>query len=285
MLTLPPRAKDSRAIRIALSAILLVSIVFVIAQNVKFDRADHHEPTNSNLENLAADDNDVSAEPVFSNIYDKRLWGKQGGGSGEGSSMQFTTRTRALVEMLVYKYDIDLLVDAPCGAMTWMPSVLKRIHAARPSFKYLGIDVVPGVIKNNTEKFDEKYMSFRQYDFSEGPIKDLPRSSRSAIFCRDALQHLSYSTITDALESFVQTSVDYIIIGSYYKHGTLQNIKNGDYFPFDVSKIKNFPKPIDVIEEETADHKHMVIFERNDFKNYDLRKNMMKSLSGPYKTK
>ena len=266
---------DSKGVRTFIFILLSGSIIFVVTKNSSYQSPLYQEPRSSED---ASPNPPTDKEGVFSEIYDKRLWGNDGGGSGEGSSMKFTKRTRALVEMLVYKYNIDLLVDAPCGAMTWMPSVLERIHEARPSFKYVGVDIVPSVIANNTERIKQKYIAFRQHDFSSGPITGLPRSTKSAIFSRDALQHLAYDVIISALESFAKTSVDYLIIGSYYKHGTLAEINTGDYFPFDVSKVDDFPTPLDVISEETPDFKHMVVFERNALRNFPFKEKMTKSL-------
>lgn len=265
----------SKGMRTFLFIVLSGSIIFVITQNTSYQSPLYQEPRSSQEVSTSPP---TGAERIFSYIYDRKVWGNNGGGSGDGSSMEYTKRTRALVEMLVYKYNIDLLVDAPCGAMTWMPSVLERIHDARPSFKYVGIDVVPSVIKNNKERIQQEYITFRQYDFSSGPIKDLPRSKKSAIFSRDALQHLSYETITSALESFVKTSVDYLIIGSYHNNGTLAEIETGDYFPFDISKVIDLPSPIEVISEETEDLKHMVVFEREALSTFPLREKMIQSL-------
>lgn len=264
-------SRDTTGMRISLILLLLGLIIVLVTQNTSL----LHDPGSSEG---VPPGHSAKHERVFSQIYEKKMWGYQGGGSGGGSSMEYTKRTRALVEMLVYKYNLDLWVDAPCGAMTWMPSVLERIHEGRPSFRYLGVDVVPDLIKNNTERIKQHYISFRQHDFSSGPIKNLPAHTKSAIFCRDALQHLSYDNIISALESFAQTSVDYLIIGSYYKHGTLQDVLTGGYFAFDISKIVDFPEPIDVISEETVDFKHMVVFKRNDLKGFPLRKKMMESL-------
>lgn len=40
--------------------------------------------------------------------------------------------------MLVYRLDLDALMDAPCGGMTWMPVVLERVWTKKPSFLYYG---------------------------------------------------------------------------------------------------------------------------------------------------
>jgi hypothetical protein len=219
-----------------------------------------------------------TVQQVFSTTYEKRIWGEAGNGSGDGSSLKFTTRTRALVEMLIYKYDIGVLVDAPCGQMAWMPTVLERVLPSRPRFRYLGLDIVPGVIQNNTKRFaDIPEMEFRVYDFSSGPVTDIPHASSgssSALFSRDALQHLSYDLIIEALKSFSKTKVDYLFIGSYHGFGQLKNITTGDYFPFDMSKIRNLPAPLEVIAEETPDLKHIVVFRRKDVENFDFEGNM-----------
>lgn len=271
-------AIDARRL-VVLFFILIITICVVYQFNAHSQSTSLQAPLSpAHTPSSGATDDSTLPQHVFSNIYATRAWGTHGGGSGDGSSLEYTKRTRALVEMIVYKYNIDLFVDAPCGAMTWMPSVLERIHKSRPSFRYLGVDVVPNVVENNIKTLQRDYISFRQHDFSTGAITDLPKSEVSVIFCRDALQHLSYDTLIAALESFAKTSVEYLIIGSYYEHGTLSEIQTGGYFPFDISKVIDFPKPIEVISEETQDFKHLIIYERKSLQDFPLKEKMLQSL-------
>lgn len=60
---------------------------------------------------------DTAASKAFSRIYDHKTWGDDGNGSGSGSTTSATKFTRLILEMLVHKYNIRTLIDAPCGAM------------------------------------------------------------------------------------------------------------------------------------------------------------------------
>ena len=219
-----------------------------------------------------------SEQRTFQYIYDEQMWGSGGNGSGDGSTLSYTTRTRALVEMLVYKYSIKTLVDAPCGGMTWMPQVVLRLFDAMEAFHYVGLDIVPSVIEANRRTFSRyPRMSFDVVDFSKIPIRFLGRESvrekgPSAIFSRDALQHLPLNTVVDALESFSQSEVEYIIVGSYHTVGENKNVHVGGYFNINLSKkpFHLLPAPLDVVEEETPDGKHMVVYKREDLEKVDF---------------
>ena len=60
-------------------------------------------------------------------------------------------------------------VDAPCGAMAWMPKLLETIESLPdifPEFHYTGIDVVPSVISNIKIEFQDKPWSFHNLDMT-----------------------------------------------------------------------------------------------------------------------
>ena len=83
---------------------------------------------------------------IFEGIYSNRGWGEYGNGSGmysivsiifspsdrliwhyilmimipgEGSTLESTRRTRLIVELLVTRYGVNSLLDAPCGTLSY----------------------------------------------------------------------------------------------------------------------------------------------------------------------
>lgn len=217
---------------------------------------------------------------TFDRIYATQMWDDlsipdNGGGSGGGSTIGYTRRTRALVEMLIYKYDIGLLIDAPCGAMKWMSLVIDRVknHNGNPNFQYVGLDIVKSVIDRNRR-------TYRRYDDIHFEVKDLsqeeikppsgvqaPRGQRVAILSRDALQHLSFNLVVSTLRNYAMSRSDYLIVGSYHGVGWNRNIKTGEHFLIDFAKAPFagfLPEPLEVIEEEDKERKHMLVFAVKD---------------------
>ena len=254
---------------------LTTSILLMLQYRIK--SSNYSNNSNVDLPKITA-----AVQQVFSETYAKGSWGNDGNGSGGGSTLEYTKRTRALIELLVYKYDIGVLVDVPCGHMAWMPEALDRIFSFKPSFKYLGLDIVPNVIRSNMKRFEgAKNMQFRIFDFITGPIPAIPRAKKgsTAIFSRDALQHVSLELVIKALESFSRSNVDYLFIGSYHGVGELKNITTGDYFAFDMSKIRGLPPPLEVISEETPDQKHILVFKKQQIDDFDFHSNIMSSFT------
>lgn len=170
------------------------------------------------------------SQAAFEKVYRERLWGTEGGGSGPGSEADATRNARIIIELVVHKYKVHRIVDAPCGAMAWMPLLLEKLHAAVPCFSYLGVDVARPVIAANAQRFvTVPWMAFRAVDFS---TELLPGPPPDLIFCRDALQHLSMRLVLGALNTFAAAlggSRDrYLLVGSY-ERGRNQNIITGDY--------------------------------------------------------
>jgi hypothetical protein len=100
-------------------------------------------------------------------------------------------RPRVVIELVVLRYGIASMMDAPCGAATWIPVVLKNIAERLPCFDYVGADVARPVIAAASAFFRSELprASFVTWDFA---TESLPATlgSYELAFCRDALQHL-----------------------------------------------------------------------------------------------
>lgn len=88
-----------------------------------------------------------------------------------------------------------------------------------------------------------------------------------AILSRDALQHLSFNLVVSTLRNYAMSRSDYLIVGSYHGVGWNRNIKTGEYFLIDFAKAPFagfLPEPLEVIEEEDKERKHMLVFAVKD---------------------
>ena len=199
----------------------------------------------------------------FDTIYAQFLWGKDGGGSGLGSNINYTVNTRNILYQTIKKYNISSMVDAPCGAMMWMPLLLANLSLeTNKHFKYHGIDVVESVInasKIRFANFSEEW-KFSVVDFSQQNIPE----NYDLIFSRDALQHLPLDKVINALEIFSKSKGSkYLAVGSYVK-STLpnNNIKVGSYFPVNLFKPPfNLTEYIEILDEQTPDLKHLILYD------------------------
>jgi len=120
-------------------------------------------------------------------------------------------------------------------------------------------------------------MKFTLFDISTRPLTITKKTDgKSAIFSRDALQHLSFDLVISTLQNFARSNVDYVIVGSYQNVGRNANISTGEYFAIDLSSSPfGLPAPLEVIEEETPDKKHLVIYARRHLQQVDFNKMRM----------
>jgi hypothetical protein len=145
-------------------------------------------PPLSNVSGVLATGGDL--QNTFEVIYHNREWGRAGGGSGTGSSLRATETARLVVEIVILRYGIASMIDAPCGAMKWMPLALRHISERVPCFSYLGVDVARPAIEAAVQRCDYPRAAFAVWDFVAAPVP-AALGSYELVLCRDALQHLS----------------------------------------------------------------------------------------------
>lgn len=131
------------------------------------------------LENLSSRQRQESFEAIF----DQNAWGNPESRSGDGSTEAYTRNSRTLLAYTIKEYGIKDWIDSPCGDCNWQGLVEGIDDVA-----YLGLDIVPGLIKGNTEKYANRTnMNFKQQDFINEPFPHKP----DLILCRDMIQHNS----------------------------------------------------------------------------------------------
>ena len=152
--------------------------------------------------------------------------------------------------------------------MAWMPATVERVRHFNPKFKYMGVDVVPTVIAANKERFKHvEYYDFEVIDMAEEPLP----SGIDMIWCRDALQHLSYELIVPALENFAASDATYLAVGSY-KYGKNMKIFIGGYFSIDLRQPPfSLVEVEDEMDEETPDGKVVYVYRTEYLKTVDFK--------------
>lgn len=113
------------------------------------------------------------AEVVFSDIYERNLWGDPESASGRGSTLRQTMVIRRELPGLLNNVGATSLLDAPCGDFNWMR------YTELGSVTYIGADVVPGLIARNQQRYDREGREFVNLDITRSAI---PRAS--VILCR-----------------------------------------------------------------------------------------------------
>jgi 2-polyprenyl-3-methyl-5-hydroxy-6-metoxy-1,4-benzoquinol methylase len=136
----------------------------------------------------------VSNQKIFTQIYQKSLWGKNSHGegcSGDGSSLVNATPYMNFLQTFMQEHDIKSVVDVGCG--DWEFSK----HMDWTGITYIGIDVVPTVVKKNNALYKNKKCSFICKDVTK---KSLPKGD--LLICKDVLQHLTTQDIKAVCRQF-----------------------------------------------------------------------------------
>lgn len=180
---------------------------------------------------------DESLKEIFDRIYEKNLWQSSETVSGKGSELIFAQNLLLYLPVLLKKYNVKTVVDAPCGDYNWI------LHLDYRFEKYTGIDIVQKLIEKNKKYENERVKFFA------GDILTYNIPSSDLIFCRDCFIHLTFKQIFKALENFKKSGAGFIMLTSY------DNCRNEDVLAGQFRKINlllppfNFPAPNDIIQE------------------------------------
>jgi hypothetical protein len=184
---------------------------------------------------------EISIEERFTTIYKQNLWGSRESRSGHGSGLEYTKNLRAQLPLLLAKYQIYSIFDAPCGDLNWMRILLPTLN-----IDYCGGDIVQEIIEENRKKFGNAKTRFMHMNLLEHPF---PQAD--LMLCRDCLFHFSYQDILRILKNFVASKIPYFLTTTYVAKEKNQDILTGAFrlmnlfeFPFDFS-----PDPLERIDD------------------------------------
>lgn len=180
-------------------------------------------------------------QTVFTDIYDTRAWHSKESISGIGSELSQTKQLINELPFLFKKYNIQSVLDIPCGDFNWMQ------HVNRSDITYIGADIVEPLIESNKIKYPD--IDFRHLDLtkSELPHVDL-------IIARDVLVHLTYDTIVLALENIIKSGCKYLLTTSFTGMDTNRDLsRDGDWRPLNLLVQPFKLKPIYLINEDCTE--------------------------------
>ncbi len=175
----------------------------------------------------------------FNHVYEKNLFGGGDSRSGEGSSLVQTQLIRKEIPILLKKFNINSMLDAPCGDWYWMKEIELPIE------KYIGIDIVDALIKKNQNSYGNNIVSFLAQDLtvSQLPYADL-------IFCRDCIVHLSFNDAFKMLNNFKKTGAKYLLTTTFVDREKNEDLGDGFWRPLNKQLPPfNFPPPLMIINE------------------------------------
>jgi SAM-dependent methyltransferase len=179
-------------------------------------------------------------EAIFSEIYYSRAWGGEESVSGPGSGVQRTASFRSNLSMLLEELHAEVLLDAGCGDFNWM----KETELA--GCRYIGVDVVPDLIRKNAQEFEMPRRTFLNLDLTE---HDLPQAD--VVLCRDCLVHFSFEHIFKAIRNFKRSKSRYLLTTTFIDWPDNIDIATGGWRQINLQIPPfGFPEAIALIDEK-----------------------------------
>ena len=145
----------------------------------------------------------TEGELRFTEVWRERLWRSDESVSGQGSERTSgaVIHSIALLDRMILTLGVRSLADLPCGDFNWMPLLLER----HPDLKYVGYDVVGGLIEENRRRFPR--VRFEKLDVT----RQRPRRA-DLIFSKDLVNHLSEAEVWAALENMVASGARWLML-------------------------------------------------------------------------
>ena len=155
-------------------------------------------------------------ENVFTNIYEKKIWGDNriynyNGSSGGGSEIEYNiTNYIPFIKKFIIDNNIKSITDLGCGDFKCGPLIYSDLDIS-----YIGYDAYKKIIDyHSTQYFAPKY-SFHHLDFCNN--KELIADGELCIL-KDVLQHWSLNNIYSFL--------DYLVDNKKFKYILICNCSN-----------------------------------------------------------
>lgn len=207
-----------------------------------------------------------TSEEIFTRYWKTNHWKQKESKSGEGSSLAYTQEIRKNLPLLLDKYQIKSILDAPCGDFYWFQHV-----NLKSDIIYYGADIVIDMINENNKLYGRENRVFVQIDLL---ADNLP--SIDIWICRDLIFHLPEKDIIKLISKFIDSNINYLLITSH----TEKNIKNKDTFlggcrltnlnshPYDL------PESIDKIKDyiDGFPERYMLLYDKDTLINWRTKK-------------
>jgi hypothetical protein len=152
-------------------------------------------------------------EALFTDVYERNLWGNNGesdykGSSGWGSSLEFNETTYIpFLKTLIQDNGLKRIVDLGCGDFRCGPLIYNDLDVS-----YTGYDAYKGVIDHNGKRLPASKYTFAQLDIFN---KKEEIVGGDLCILKDVLQHW-------ALDS-IYTFMDYLVASRKFKYILIVN--------------------------------------------------------------
>ena len=180
---------------------------------------------------------------TFRRIYRHNHWSGGESVSGEGASQQQTTALETALPALLQAYEVDVLLDLPCGDFRWMQRVDLPVRT------YVGGDIVPELIAANRERHAAAHRRFVTLDLTQDALPDA-----DLLLCRDGLVHLSFADIFRAFRNIRSSSIRYLLATTFPACTQNEDITTGDWRVLNLEAAPfHLPTPLELINEQCTE--------------------------------
>ncbi len=183
---------------------------------------------------------------AFEQAATDNYWSDADSVSGPGSNMIQTKVIREAIPVLLEKYGVKTMLDAPCGDLFWMKTILPVLM--QKSIQYHGADIVPSLIEKHRTMYKDSNVFFHNIDLTKGPVPKV-----DLIFTRDCFIHLSYYNIYKILQNYKLSGSRYLLVNTYTKPSRKNCNVEGFYLWGRFLNMEKFPfyfeNPLELINE------------------------------------
>lgn len=188
---------------------------------------------------------------AFEQAAVQNYWSDADSLSGPGSNMQQTRVIREKIPLLLEKYGITKMLDAPCGDLFWMKEILPLLK--HKGIQYEGADIVSVLIEKHRINFASYGAGFHTIDITKEKIPTV-----QLVFTRDCFIHLSYSNIYAVLNNYKKSGAEYLLVSTYTNADRKNHNVDGFYLYGRMLNMQQFPfyfgEPLDLIVEECTEN-------------------------------
>ena len=182
----------------------------------------------------------MSVPEIFTEIYQRKLWGCPESASGWGSALATTVTVRSELPILIKELGVDSMLDVACGDFNWMQHVQLGVDS------YTGADIVEDLVTQDTRQFGNGNRRFVTLDIR---VDRLPKVD--LILCRDCLPHLSFRDILLSVKNIRKSNSTYLLTTTYPGRLSNRDTLAGIFRPINLRRPPfDFPEPIKTINEK-----------------------------------
>lgn len=160
--------------------------------------------------------------------------------SGAASTLDETSRFRAVLPDWIAAHSVATLLDIPCGDFHWMRRVQFAGH-------YTGVDIVPEIVQENRRVHGSDRREFLLLDATRDPLPKV-----DLIVCRDLFVHLGNRDVLAALRNMVASGSRLLVTNHFRDRLDNPEIESGDFRAINLCRPPfHLPEPESSVLEES----------------------------------